>query len=215
VKLFYVTKGGLKGEASSDSAFIYVRSVLPEDASDIRPLKPNTPAPSELAWYVIIGAVVCLLVACSVILFRILRKRREPEEEVVQAPPRPAHELAFEELERIQDLGLVSQGRFKLYYSLISEAIRRYVGNRFGFDTMDLTTAELLNEMRKRGIKASVDELKVFLVRCDLVKFAKLVPPYDEIESAVETARGLVRRMMESDSKKVREEDTVNVGDGQ
>ena len=214
VKLPYETTGGLKGELVTDSSFVYVKSVLPEDATDIRPLKPNTPAPSEVAWYVLIGALACAVAVCTLLLVRFLRNRRKPAEVIIGPPPRPAHEVALEELERIEGLGLLSQGRFKEYYTLISEAVRRYLGDRFAFDTMDLTTTELSHELRNRKVVDSVNRIEGFLMRCDLVKFAKLVPPYDEMESAVDVAREVVKTTMGSETEEEPAEDVLTVEDG-
>jgi len=197
VKLAYETLGGLEGELASDSGFINVRSVLPENAADIKPLKANIPAPSELASYIILGVLACVLAASLILITRFIMRRKKPQQRPVETPPRPAHEIALEELQGIEEMRLLSQGRFKEYYSLISETVRRYAGNRYGFDTMDLTTLELVNELRRRRIEAPVGRLKDFLCRSDLVKFAKLVPPYGEMEEAIEVARDVVRSTME------------------
>lgn len=197
VVLFYETSGGGRGEVKSDSAAVYVRSVLPEDATDIKPLKPNIPAPSDIGAYILIALIICLLAAGSALVLRYWKKKPGP---VKPAPPsKPAHEVAFEELEKIAQMRLLSRGMFKQYYSLISETIRRYIGDRYRFETMDLTTAELVGEMRKQPDEVPVKDFESFLRRSDLVKFAKLVPPYDEMESAIQSAQKLVSDTMRSE----------------
>ncbi len=203
VELLYQTDGGLRGSIKADSALVHVKSVLPEDAADIRPLKPNIRAPSELTSYVALGLLVCVLAAAAVLAFRYAKRRRRPSPERPAPPAEPAHLTALEELRRIESLGLLGKGRFKEYYSLVSGTIRKYVGERYGFETMELTTGELVREMRGRKIEEHLTrEFGVFLERSDLVKFAKLVPPYPEMESAIETARDLVRRTAESAKEK-------------
>ena len=198
IRVFYETTSGLRGSVDSDSSSVYVRSVLPENAQDIRPLKPNISAPSDVASYVLMALLACVLIAIVVFAVRLSRRRRKklPVSEP-HIPSRPAHEIAFEELEKISSLNLLSQGRFKEYYTLLSETLRRYTGNRFGFETLDLTTVELVMEMRERDVPTSSGgDFRSFLERSDLVKFAKFVPPYDEMESAIEVVRGLVEKTM-------------------
>jgi hypothetical protein len=198
VELLYRTVGGLNGSVEADSSLVHVRSVLPDDAKDIRPLKPNIRAPSDILSYVLLGFLVSLLAAGAVLAVRFARRRRRPRPIRPAPPAKPAHETALEELRRIESLGLLGEGRFKEYYSLISGTIRKYIGERFGFDTMELTTGELVRGMRRRKIEEkSTAEFSAFLERSDLVKFAKLVPPFPEMESAIESARDLVRRTAE------------------
>ncbi|MFQ5906691.1 MAG: hypothetical protein ACE5JA_08965 [bacterium] len=209
IKVLYETRTGLKGEVESGGSLIYVRSILPDEASDIRPLKPNVRAPSDLGSYILLGALLCLLAAMVALAVRIAHRRRQKRPVARFTPPaRPAHMIAFEEFERIASLNLLARGRFKEFYSMLSETVKRYVGNRYGFETPDLTTAELVREMSRREISSSViGEFKGFLDRSDLVKFAKLVPPYDEMESAIDAGRELVRKTMEREEEKEYRED--------
>jgi len=198
VRVFYETTSGVRGSVDSDSSLIYVKSVLPENARDIKPLKPNISAPSDVVSYVLMGLLACILMAIVVFAVRLSRrwKKKLPVSEP-RVPSRPAHEIAFEELAKIASLNLLSQSRFKEYYTLLSETLKRYIGNRFDFDTLDLTTFELVTEMRQRGIPIpAAGDFRSFLERSDLVKFAKFVPAYDEMESAIEVVRGLVERTM-------------------
>lgn len=198
IRVFYETTSGLRGSVDSDSSSVYVRSILPENAQDIRPLKQNISAPSDVASYVLLTLFACILIVIVVLAVRLSRRRRKklPVSEP-RIPSRPAHEIAFQELEKIASLNLLSQGRFKEYYTLISETLRRYIGNRFGFETLDLTTVELVMEMSERDVATSAAaDFRSFLERSDLVKFSKFVPPYDEMESAIEVVRRLVEKTM-------------------
>lgn len=198
IRVFYETTSGLRGSVDSDSGLIYVKSVLPENAQDIKPIKPNIRAPSDVFSYVLMALLACILTAIVVFAVRLSRRWRKklPVSEP-RVPSRPAHEIAFEELVKIASLNLLSQSRLKEYYTLLAETLKRYIGNRFGFETLDLTTFELVLEMRQRDIPTSdADDFRSFLERSDLVKFARFVPPYDEMESAIEVVRGLIQRTM-------------------
>jgi hypothetical protein len=196
--VFYQTSGGKTDSVATDSAFVYVKSVLPPNAKDIKGLKPNIRAPTDVRSYVLLGLIACALGAAVFFTVRLLRKRRRAKPSAVPVvPPKLAHEIAFEELLRIASLNLLSQGKIKEYYSLISETLRKYIGNRYSFETLDLTTFELAREMSKRDIpRSSAEEFRSFLARSDLVKFAKFVPSCDEMESAIEVVRELVKKTM-------------------
>ena len=59
-----------------------------------------------------------------------------------------------------------------------SEIIREYLGGRFGFDSLELTTDELIAELRAPapGRELVLGEIEGWLSACDLVKFAKISP---------------------------------------
>jgi hypothetical protein len=113
-----------------------------------------------------------------------------------QVPPRPAHEIALEELDTLKRKDLVSRGDWKTYYSELSDIVRRYLENRFGLAAPDMTTEEFLVYVRDRSIlEASYKSLlREFLTASDLVKFAKYIPDAREGDQAMVTARQFVEQ---------------------
>jgi hypothetical protein len=110
-------------------------------------------------------------------------------------PPRPAHEVAMEKLDRLGTL-LGEGGDLRPFYFQLSEAIREYLGGRFGFDSLEMTTEELVAAMRRvplessRGVVSS--EIEGWLSSCDLVKFAKVSPSPEQARGSLETAIRMV-----------------------
>jgi hypothetical protein len=133
-----------------------------------------------------IGALIALVVR------RRLRARRPAAPAL---PPRPAHEVAMEKLDRLGAL-LSEGGDLRPFTFQLSEAIREYLGGRFGFDSLELTTEELVAVMRRvpahetRGVLGS--EIEGWLSGCDLVKFAKVSPSPEQARGALETAIRMV-----------------------
>lgn len=133
-----------------------------------------------------IGAVIALVV-------RRRLKNRKPAAPAI--PPRPAHEVAMEKLDRLGAL-LAEGGDLRPFYFQLSEAIREYLGGRFGFDSLEMTTEELVLRIRRvplessRGVVAS--EIEGWLSACDLVKFAKVSPSAEQARGALETAIRMV-----------------------
>ena len=134
----------------------------------------------------VLGAVIALLVR------RRLRNRKPAAPPV---PARPAHEVAMERLDRLGGT-LAEGGDLRPFYFELSEAIREYLGGRFGFDSLEMTTEELVRAMRRvplessRGIVGS--EIEGWLSGCDLVKFAKVSPSTEQARGALETAIRIV-----------------------
>jgi hypothetical protein len=108
-------------------------------------------------------------------------------------PPRPVHEIALEKLDRLGTVGFLENADFRPFYFQLSEVVREYLGARFGFEALEMTTEELVEELQRRGPRALVlGELEGWLSGCDLVKFAKVSPSATEARGALETAIRIV-----------------------
>lgn len=133
-----------------------------------------------------LGAIIALVVR------RRLRNRRPAPP---PAPPRPAHEVAMEKLDRLGTL-LAEGGDLRPFYFQLSETVREYLGGRFGFDSLEMTTEELVASMRRvpsealRGVVGA--EVEGWLSACDLVKFAKVSPSTEQARGSLETAIRMV-----------------------
>ena len=172
--------------AFGDEVVIPVRHIAAA-GEESRPLKEQWVAPQSY-WKWIVAAAA-LIVAAAVLIWWLRRRARRVLEEPPE-PKLPADYVALTELTRIEKMNLLRSGEFKTYYSLVTDAVRRYLDARFGVDAMDRTTAELLDELDERGRR--VDKLDDLLNEADLVKFAKQVPAVDAGMSAMSSAREIV-----------------------
>jgi hypothetical protein len=108
-------------------------------------------------------------------------------------PPRPPHELALERLDRLGATGFAEDADHRPFYFQLSEIIREYLGARFAFDALEMTTEELVEELRRRASRELVlGEVAGWLTASDLVKFAKISPTATEARGALETAIRIV-----------------------
>jgi hypothetical protein len=182
----FVSPAGDTLRAWSDGFDVPIRRIAIA-SKDVRPLKSQWEVPPDyLEWAAIALAAVA---AAAALVWWIRRRRRRavPEAPAVRLPP---DVVALAELERIAGLGLVERGEFKSYYTLVADAVRRYLGERFRVESMDRTTYELLDELSRRGHR--VDGLEAFLNEADLVKFAKLRPDSARALRAIQSAREIV-----------------------
>jgi len=186
---------GKETEAKSASLPVTVQSVLKAGEETPADLKKPVEMSERMLWPWFLGAALLVAVAAFV-LWRRLRKRRRPEAALPvmpAAPPRPEHEIAYEELERLLSSGLIERGEMKAFYIALAEIIRRYLGRRFDFDAFESTTWEILESMRSVRLPSTTSTLlSELLGLCDLVKFAKHVPGREETKASVERAYRLV-----------------------
>ena len=80
-------------------------------------------------------------------------------------------------MEEIKNKKLWQEGKFKEYHTLISDALRAYIENRYGVAAMELTSDEIFKIMNSQVIDGiSKEKLRQVLTLADYVKFAKVIP---------------------------------------
>lgn len=92
-------------------------------------------------------------------------------------------------LERIRSEKLWQNNQEKRYYTEIVDTIRQYLEQRYGIQTMEKTSAEILEMLSKFDIESKVyKELEELFHVSDLVKFAKYKATQLENEEAIPIA---------------------------
>lgn len=141
----------------------------------------SPPQPLASVWqddYTLLWVAGGTLVALLGGLIGFYSRRRQRLDEEIYVPARPAHEVALEKLSALQSDTLLSDGLHMLFYVRMSEALREYLGRRFGFPGTELTTTEILERLESvewpRGLELL--DIKRILEHCDLVKFGGYLP---------------------------------------
>jgi len=186
---FLVQTGARTDTLRSTPDSVTIASVLPDLMRDIHDLKPAESFPNYWLW----GIPGLLLVAGALAyagrrLYRSIRRIRE----LAQAPL-PPWEQALAALDALPWREWLAAGQVKRYYYALSEILKRYIERRFEFNAVEQTTTEILASMRAHRSPMREDFAR-FLVRSDLVKYAKTVPPEEELRLAVDEVRDLVVR---------------------
>jgi hypothetical protein len=110
------------------------------------------------------------------------------------APPLPPDEAALARLRALASSGKLDvEDRRPVYFEL-SEIVREYLGARYGFDALELTTLELLAALGTRAPAEVVTEVGEWLRAGDLVKYARVPSGRDEAAAALAQAVTLVER---------------------
>jgi hypothetical protein len=120
------------------------------------------------------------------------RRKGKGEEAAVKADP--PHVAAFRRMQELIDAKLIEKGLVKEFYVGLSDAVRRYIEDRFGLRAPERTTEEFLYEVSSGNSLQSreTEMLKRFLTHCDLVKFAKHEPSREEIQKSFDLAKEFV-----------------------
>ena len=92
----------------------------------------------------------------------------------------PAHKRALDGMEELRRSGLSSGDDPKLYYTRLTDLLREYINERFGFNATEMTSDEILEHLRESRDRESLQELAGLLSTSDLVKFAKFKPMIGE-----------------------------------
>lgn len=83
------------------------------------------------------------------------------------------HQKALKEIEHIKSDKMVTSENQKEYYTRLTDTLRLYINERFGFSAMEMTSSEIIDQLQAAGNKEMIDELKEIFNTADLVKFAK------------------------------------------
>ena len=95
-------------------------------------------------------------------------------------PKLPPHTLALQEIERIKGDKHLRMTDPKTYYTELTDVLRTYMSDRFGFNAMEMTSGEIIDKLLETNDKDSIRELKYLFETADLVKFAKHSPLMNE-----------------------------------
>ncbi len=189
ITIKYTGADGNNGSIQTPAYLFEVRSVKPPGATEMKEIKGPLPAPPNWSLYILV--LLLVIVVIGAIIFVYLRKRVKsidlPSEVVPQRQP---HEIAYEQLNRIEGMNWVAQGEMKVYHTEISHVIRQYIAARYHIPALELTTQELLDRLQPENIPKDV--VRQFFTNCDLVKFARYSPTKPEAHEQMAEARQIV-----------------------
>jgi len=107
---------------------------------------------------------------------------------------RSAYDVAKADLEALLMAPRPLERDMDAFFVRLSGIVRRYLENRFGLRSPELTTEEFVEELANSPdlVRSHQRLLREFLSRADLVKFAHLVPDPADVELSLESARSFL-----------------------
>ncbi|MDQ3050971.1 MAG: hypothetical protein M3Q95_08815 [Bacteroidota bacterium] len=190
--------------AESDPILISVQTIPVDTTRAIKDIKGQMVIP--YSWKDALPYAGGLLLAGLIflIVFYLYKKFRKVKTvPVIQVPKRPAHEIAFEALQQLDEAKLWQQGKYKAYFTGLSDIIRMFVENRWSVSAMEMTTEEIIHmQIISRQEPAVFEQVKNLLELADLVKFAKVIPVLHENEQSMKHAVAFVKANQQTNEVK-------------
>ena len=112
---------------------------------------------------------------------------------VVPIDNRLPHEIALDELARIEKMDLPRFQRFKEHYTMVSDTVRVYMERTYNIPVLERTTSEIRTSFKQTEVSKEISQRFVaFLDDCDLVKFSKFRPDESSAYQILFDARQIV-----------------------
>jgi hypothetical protein len=169
--------------------FLFTAIPFAYSADELRDIRGPVALRPDLWPWLILGLALIVGVVWLVLARVKWQGRKAPV-----APPRPAWEIALAGLNDLEKRKLLSEGRYKEYYSLLSDIVRNYIEARFEIRAPEMTTEEFLNysyaseKLNDRQKKF----LRDLLQSSDMVKFARFIPQMDQARESLRLARSFI-----------------------
>lgn len=171
-----LTQGG-KDSASvyygTDSIRIFVKSLVPDSASKIVSIKD--PVSYPFPWFkwlsVLFGVIILIIIV--IIIYKKLYRREEILEDF-KIPQRPAHEIAFEKLNKLDPEKIYTPEEAKKFHFNLSYIFREYLENRYHKNYLEKTTFEIKPILKRDIVNNDLYHQVIKILNAsDEVKFAK------------------------------------------
>lgn len=161
-------------------------------------------------WYVAIAAALLFIPFLLLLIFLIKRIRdNKPIIRKVKIEPKlPAHQVAMKEIERIKTEKIWQNGQSKEYYTELTDALRTYIKERFGFNALEMTSSEIIDKLMEIKDKAAISDLRTLFQTADLVKFAKHNPMMNENDANLINAIDFINETKEKEDENAKPQPT-------
>lgn len=151
---------------------------------------------SEIRNYIVLGILALSLILIGLFLYKKYGYKLRKGAKLLRKTLIPPHIKAIDSLHELDSKKLWQSGKYKEYYSMLTDILRTYAQERWGILAMEMTTPEIMEALKNNN----ADRIKELLTTADLVKFAKYSPPLDECIDAMIMATAYVELTKPEDS---------------
>ena len=171
----------------TDYMYIYVEPASIDTTMAYKPIKmpiKQNITFKETVPYFGGGIILSGLILLIIYIIKRSKNKKVVEEEDTK-PQIPAIITAREKLAQLSTANLWQSGKYKDYYTDLTDIAREYLEGQFNIDAIEMTSDEILDEVRKIQLDNLIfSKLQNTLITSDLVKFAKATPSPSENENA-------------------------------
>lgn len=132
-------------------------------------------------------------------LIRIVRRKRKE----------PAHKVALTAIERIKTERTWAQEDSKEYYTQLTDTLRTYIQERYGFSAMEMTSSEIIERLTQENDEEALAELRELFQTADLVKFAKWTTLINENDANLMTALEYINQTKQEEDPNQPQEEVI------
>ena len=137
-----------------------------------------------------------MIIIMTVSLIIMHRRRNDPAFEHKD----PAHIVALRKLDQYRGNRMWAPEKQKAFYSGVTDTLREYISERYGIGAMEMTTAELFDDLKDTEVsKELASELRDLFDRADFVKFAKFTASDEDNAAALPVAVRFVTETYQAD----------------
>jgi hypothetical protein len=154
---------------------VEVASTLPPDAdgqgAELFDYQPPQEVPIR-SWRLVLAVLGTL--AAALLAWALWRWWKRRPKHVAVPPPLPLDVRTRKALDALKAENLPARGQVKDFYFRLSEIIRGYLGERYGFEALECTSTELMASLRRLPTPGlPEDALMRFVSESDMVKYAR------------------------------------------
>ena len=189
---YYIPPIAFSATSKTQGLLLNVQTIILEEGAELKDIKQPMEAPigwSDI-WPWLLGIVLLILIAYILKKYVFTKKvalKIEKPKVII-----PADIIALKELITLEKAKIWQEGKIKEYHSSLSEIVRRYTEERFQFIALELTTDEIIDELKNKLKQEQIQNLKTLLQRADLAKFAKSKPIESENTESMLLAKNFV-----------------------
>ena len=120
-----------------------------------------------------LSVLMLVLLALSYYLYLRLRDNKPIIKTIRIVKRLLPHQKAMKEIEQIKADKMVTSENSKEYYTKLTDTLRKYIEERYGFNAMEMTSSEIIEKLMASQDESALSELRHLFLTADLVKFAK------------------------------------------
>ena len=128
---------------------------------------------SDWEWPFWLSVLMLVLLSVAYYLYLRLRDNKPIISHIRIVKRLLPHQKAMKEIEQIKADKMVSSENSKEYYTKLTDTLRKYIEERYGFNAMEMTSSEIIEKLMASQDQKALDELRQLFTTADLVKFAK------------------------------------------
>ena len=139
-------------------------------------------------WW-IIGIIILIGITFILIYLKFKTNKTLP----IVGPSIPFPDTLLTELDHIENQKLWQNDKYKIYFSLITNVLWKFIEFRYKVPTFERTSSEIIQGIEVKDISdEKLVKLKKLFASADMVKFAKQIPTQEENNFILEMTRSFI-----------------------